>query len=307
MCFDRQLCFLFSVLCVVRAGRNHTTAAQVSQHYAQATVLDIGDQATMRAHSGIQGHHNHLNASKGGNLLTELYFCPRSEDLRRFELGPFGHSVSYNGFDLTGSTWQPTTFDKAVIPGLGFATNLSGSAADYAAGGSVPIDFAYINDGPAFAPSGGFIYKQKDNNRVIGAMEICSQDDDTVGYRMAFKPAVNFGNKLPDEFAVGRMQRVSLPQLQQAGAKRYTWVHKAFVQKYFAQVGGANVDKGGFLYEVNDGSGSHLEFYERLAYPQSNLFSKGGAAAVNVSGGGSGNTMTSGSGQTITLNIHVNP
>lgn len=317
MCFDRQFCFLFSVLCLVRADRNDTTAAQVSRHYGkqqvdQATVLDIGNQATMQKHSDMHWHVKNRNFSKG-NFLTELYFCPRSEDLKRFQLGPFAHSVSYNNFDLTGSTWKPTTFDQAVVPGLGFAKDLQGGAAAYAKDGSVPVEFAYINDGPAFAPAGGFIFKDKSQAKVIGAMEICSQDDDTVGYKMAFKPGVSFGNEVPTEFSVGRMQRVSLPQLQQAGAKRYTWIHGDFVRKYFGNAGGGDADKGGFLYEVNDGAGSRLEFYERLAYPDSSLYTKG--AGMTGGGGYSGGGMTGGGmtggggvspggiGQTVTIHI----
>lgn len=296
MCFDRQFCFLFSVLCLVRADRNDTTAAQASRHYGkqqvdQATVLDIGNRATMQKHSDMHWHAKNRNFSKG-NFLTELYFCPRSEDLNRFKLGPFSHSVSYNNFDLTGSTWKPTTFDKAVFPGLGFAKDLQGSPDQYSKDGAVPVEFAYVNDGPAFAPSGGFIFKDKSNPKVIGAMEICSQDDDTVGYRMAFKPGISFGNEVPTEFSVGRMQRVSLPQLLQAGAARYTWIHGENVRKHFGDAGGANAEKGGFLYEVNDAAGSRLEFYERLAYPDSSLYTKGQGGMTGMTGGGGDGTIT---------------
>lgn len=240
-----------------------------------------------------------------GSFLTELYMCSRANDLRRFGLGPFAHSTTYNDFDLTGSTWQASTFAPQAIPGLGFAQDLGGySANQLAAGGDVNVDFAFINGGPAFAPAGGFIFKDSGNPQVIGATQICGQNDNSVSYRMTFKQGVDVGQEVPDSFSVGRMARVTLPELMNAGAKRFTWVHKEWASQYFPQLAG--IEKGGFLYEVNDGTGptgSHLEFYERTGYCDSEQCSGpwprngGGVGMASMSGGG-------GPGRTITIRVN---
>lgn len=244
-----------------------------------------------------------LGNFSAGSFLTELYMCSRANDLRRFGLGPFAHSTTYNGFDLTGSTWQASTFAPQAIPGLGFKQDLGMSNASLAAGGDANIEFAWINGGPAFAPSGGFIFKNTASPEVIGATQLCDKNDNSVSYRMTFKQGIDVGTEVPDAFSVGRMARVTLPALMNAGAKRYTWIHGKLAKEYFSQLQSNDVEKGGFLYEVNDAQGSRLEFYERTGYSCdtgdcSGPYTRNGggvgmaSTSVNAMNGGGGNGMT---------------
>lgn len=314
MRFYCQLCFLLSILRANHADRSDATSIDTSQHdvkqqVTQESVLDIGNKGTMQTHSDIQGRHNASASSTKGSFLSELYLCGRPEDLPRFELGPFAHSVSYNGFDLSGSTWKDQTFLPGSIPGLGFRSDLIGTQEQNVAlssGGTIPVKFAFINSGPAYAPGGGYIFKRTDSNEVIGANEVCSQDSDYVTYRLTFKEGIDVGSEVPQEFSIGRMQQVTLPELQAAGAKRYTWLHKVVAQKYFSQYN-SDIRFGGFLYEVQDGTqAAHLEFYERLPFPYSCPWDKtngGSQSGCQPYNGGSG---AGGNSKNITITLHIN-
>jgi len=166
------------------------------------------------------------------DVLEGVPLCAAQDKLQELELDPSTMSVTFNGAPVTGSTWGEITLKPKVYGLLGVTE------------GTLPTKFAWLD--PPFGKYGGYVYT--DGQSIVGANVVPEDSNTCESYLLTFGPPVDIP-ELPPAFAVGRMKNVNLDILREAGAKRFTWVHK---EEGLAKRGlNRNVERGGFLYQMN--------------------------------------------------------
>lgn len=166
------------------------------------------------------------------DVLEGVPLCAAQDKLEELDLDPSTMSVTFNGAPVTGSTWGEITLKPKVYGLLGVTE------------GAEPTKFAWLD--PPFGKYGGYVYT--DGQSIVGANVVPEDSNTCESYLLTFAPPVDVP-ELPPAFAVGRMKNVNLEILREAGAKRFTWVHK---EEALAERGlNRNAERGGFLYQMN--------------------------------------------------------